>query len=372
VVNFGLSEEQQGLREALRRFLGDRSTSAEVRRLMDSEVGYDRDVWHLMADQLGLAGLAIPEEYGGSGYGFVELAIVFEETGATLLCSPLLSTVALAANALLLSDDTEAKMRYLPKLAAGELTATLAFTEDDGQWDPAKSAMTAVPCDGGWLLTGTKSFVVDGHTAELILVAARTDAGLSLFSVPGNAPGLTRTALPTMDQTRKQARLTFADTPAELIGTAGGAEAVLARTLDLAVVALAAEATGGAQRCLDMSVAYAKDRIQFGRPIGSFQAIKHMCADMLVQVESARSASSYAGHTAAEENQDLPIAASTAKAFCTEAFFHAAAQNIQIHGGIGFTWEHDAHLYFKRAKSSELMFGDPDFHRERVAQQLGI
>jgi alkylation response protein AidB-like acyl-CoA dehydrogenase len=261
---------------------------------------------------------------------------------------------------------------YLPQIAAGELTATLAFTEDSGDWSAADTATTATSSGDAWQLDGHKSFVVDGATAGLVLVVAKAPEGLSLFAVEGNATGVERTALPTMDQTRKQARLTFSATPAKLIGTAGGAVDTLAKTQQLAAVALAAEATGGAQRCLDMAVDYAKTRIQFGRPIGSFQAIKHKCADMLVEVESARSAAYFAASEAADDSPDLASAASLAKAYCTDAFFHTAAESIQIHGGIGFTWEHDAHLYFKRAKSSQLMLGDPSSHREFLAQQIGV
>jgi alkylation response protein AidB-like acyl-CoA dehydrogenase len=206
----------------------------------------------------------------------------------------------------------------------------------------------------------------------LILVIATTPDGLSLFAVEGSASGLARTALPTMDQTRKQARLTFSGTPARLIGSAGGAVESLPQATALASVALAAEATGGAQRCMDMAVEYAKTRIQFGRPIGSFQAIKHKCADMLIEVESARSAAYFAASEAADGSDGLANAASLAKAYCTDAFFHTAAESIQVHGGIGFTWEHDAHLYFKRAKSSQLMLGDPAAHREFLAQQIGV
>jgi alkylation response protein AidB-like acyl-CoA dehydrogenase len=193
-----------------------------------------------------------------------------------------------------------------------------------------------------------------------------------LFTVAGDAEGLTRTPLATMDQTRKQARLEFGGTPAKLLGTEGEGWPVLSRVLDLAAVALAAEQVGGAQKCLEMSVDYAKVRVQFGRPIGSFQAIKHKCADMLLEVESAKSAAYYAGWAAAELNEELPTVASLAKAYCSDAYFHAAAENIQIHGGIGFTWEHDAHLYFKRAKSSQLLLGDPTYHRELLAQRIGI
>ncbi|NBV04006.1 MAG: acyl-CoA dehydrogenase, partial [Acidimicrobiia bacterium] len=221
-------------------------------------------------------------------------------------------------------------------------------------------------------LTGTKSYVLDGHTADLIIVAARTAAGVSLFAVDGSATGLERTALATMDQTRKQARLEFSSTPATLIGADGAGWQVLETVLDLAAVGLAAEQVGGAQFVLEMAVQYAKDRVQFGRPIGSFQAIKHKCADMLLEVESAKSAAYYGLWCASEMNEELPSVASLAKAYCSEAYFHATAENIQIHGGIGFTWEHPAHLYFKRAKSSELLFGDPTYHREVLAKRIGI
>ncbi|CAB4853161.1 unannotated protein [freshwater metagenome] len=215
-------------------------------------------------------------------------------------------------------------------------------------------------------------FVLDGHTADLVIVAARTGKGVSLFAVEGGAAGLTRTALSTMDQTRKQAKLEFANVAGTLIGTEGEGWTVLSRVLDLAAVGLAAEQVGGAQKVLEMAVEYAKVRVQFGRPIGSFQAIKHKCADMLLEVESAKSAAYYGMWCAAELNDELPSVASLAKAYCSEAYFHATAENIQIHGGIGFTWEHPAHLYFKRAKSSELLFGDPTYHRELLAQRIGI
>lgn len=371
-MNFAFSEEQDALRTSVRRFLDDKSPETEVRRLMETEQGYDPEVWTQMAEQLGLQSLTIPEEYGGSGFTYVELTVVLEEMGAALLCAPFFSTVALGANAIMTSGDTQAMERLLPGIAAGETIATLALTEDSGRWDADGVMMTATGSGDRWTLDGHKSFVIDGHIADVLLVVARTPAGLSLFEVAGDAAGLTRTALPTMDQTRKQARLEFAGTPATLIGTDGGAEAGLSKTLDLAAVALAAEQVGGAQRCLTSSVEYAKTRIQFGRPIGSFQAIKHKCADMLLEVESAKSAAYYAGWAAAEDSDELPVVASLAKSYCSEAYFHAAAETIQIHGGIGFTWEHPAHLYFKRAKSSELLLGDPSYHRELLAQRIGI
>lgn len=371
-MNFAFSEEQEELRRIVRQFLETKSSEAAVREQMETEAGYDTAVWSQMAEQMGLQGLIVPEEFGGSGFSYVELIVVLEEMGRSLLCAPYFSTVVLAANTLIHSGDDAAKADLLPGIASGETIATLAFTEPNGRWDEAGIEATATAAGDGWSLDGTKMFVLDGHTADLVLVAARTGAGVSLFAVEGGAPGLTRTPLATMDQTRKQAKLEFAGTPARLIGTDGGGWAVLERVLDLAAVALAAEQVGGAQMCLDMSVEYAKVRVQFGRPIGSFQAIKHKCADMLLEVESAKSAAYYAGWCAAELNDELPSVASLAKAYCSEAYFHAAAENIQIHGGIGFTWEHPAHLYFKRAKSSELLFGDPTYHRELLAQRIGL
>jgi alkylation response protein AidB-like acyl-CoA dehydrogenase len=371
-VNFAFSEEQEELRTAVRRFLEDKSPEGEVRRLMETEAGYDQAVWTQMAEQLGLHGLAIPESYGGSGFTYVELVVVFEEMGRALLCAPYFSSVALAANLLLASGDEAVKSAYLPGIAEGATIATVALTEPSGEWGQSGVTLPATPAGDGWTLTGEKSYVIDGHSADLVLVAARTGAGVSVFAVERGADGFTSTPLTTMDQTRKQARLTFAATPARLVGAEGQGWPALSKMLDLAVVALAAEQVGGAQRILEMAVGYAKERVQFGRPIGSFQAIKHKCADMLLEVESAKSAAYYAGWAAAEDNDELPVVASLAKSYCSEAYFHAAAENIQIHGGIGFTWEHPAHLYFKRAKSSELLFGDPTYHRELLAQRIGL
>jgi alkylation response protein AidB-like acyl-CoA dehydrogenase len=371
-VNFAFSEEQEELRKVVKDFLNAKSDEATVRELMDTEAGYDPAVWNQMAEQMGLQGLVIPEEFGGSGYSFVELIVVLEEMGRRLLCAPYFSTVVLAAQTLLHSGDDDAKREYLPGIASGETVATLAYTEPNGRWDEAAVTMTARNDGGAWKLSGTKMYVLDGHTANLVITAARTDAGVSLFAVAGDAPGLTRTALSTMDQTRKQAKLEYAEVEGRLIGADGAGWDVLSTVLDLAAVALAAEQVGGGQEVLEMAVQYAKDRVQFGRPIGSFQAIKHKCADMLLEVESAKSAAYYAGWCASELNDELPSVASLAKAYCSEAYFHAAAENIQIHGGIGFTWEHPAHLYFKRAKSSELLFGDPTYHRELLAQRIGI
>lgn len=371
-MNFAFSEDQEALRGVVKDFLNAKSSEATVRELMDTEAGYDTAVWTQMAEQMGLQGLVIPEEFGGSGYSFVELIVVLEEMGRRLLCAPYFSTVVLGAQTLLHSGDDAAKAKYLPGIASGETIATLALTESNGKWDESGVTATATKSGDGWTIDGEKMYVLDGHVADLILVAARTDAGISLFAVDGSASGLTRTALSTMDQTRKQAKLEFSGVSGELIGTDGSGWDTISMVLDLAAVALAAEQVGGGQEVLEMAVQYAKDRVQFGRPIGSFQAIKHKCADMLLEVESAKSAAYYAGWCASELNDELPSVASLAKAYCSEAYFNATAENIQIHGGIGFTWEHPAHLYFKRAKSSELLFGDPTYHRELLAQRIGI
>jgi alkylation response protein AidB-like acyl-CoA dehydrogenase len=375
----GVSAEQEELRASVRRFLADRVPITAVRTLMDATDGGDPAVWEMAGKQLGLQGIAIPEEYGGSGFTFAEQAIVLEELGAALYGGPYLASAVLAAGALLSSGDEAAKKAYLPGIASGELIATLAFTEEDGSWEPDATRLTATGVPGaptsgvgGWRLDGRKSFVLDGHTAGLILVIGRTEAGLSLFSVPGDADGLIRTPLPTLDQTRKLARLDFDGVTATLIGADGAGEALLSRILDIAAIAQAAEQLGGAQRALDMSVEYAKVRHQFGRPIGSFQAIKHRCADLLLEVESLRSAVVYAAAAVAEDSAEVPVVAALVKAYASDVYFHVAAENIQIHGGIGFTWEHDAHLYFKRAKASELFLGDATLHRERLATRIGL
>ncbi|MGD0699298.1 MAG: acyl-CoA dehydrogenase family protein [Trebonia sp.] len=371
-VTVGFSDEQEELRKIVRRFLEERSPESEVRRLMETGAGYDPDVWRQMAGQLGLHGLAIPEQYGGSGYTFAEVFVVLEEMGRALLCAPFLSSVVMAAGLLLSSDDETAKRDYLPGIADGSTLATVALAEVSGRWDEQSITLAASAAGGGWTLSGEKCFVLDGQTADVVFVAARTGAGVSVFAVDRGAQGLTTTALSTMDQTRKQAKLGFAAVQARLIGTDGQGWAALSRMLNLAVVGLAAEQVGGAQRVLDMAVDYAGLRVQFGRPIGSFQAIKHKCADMLLRVESAKSAAYYAGSAAAAGGAELPVAASLAKSYCSEAYFYAAAENIQIHGGIGFTWEHPAHLYFKRAKTSQHLFGDPAYHRRLIAGQLGL
>ncbi|MGX9883327.1 acyl-CoA dehydrogenase family protein [Streptomyces sp. NPDC002276] len=371
-MDFAFSDEQEQLRRTVRAFLADTSPETETRRLMETPEGFDRALWRRMGTELGLQGLAVPEEYGGAGCGPVEVGVVMEELGRALLCAPFLSSAVLVTTALLRCDDEDARKRLLPGLASGELVGALALTEDSARWDATGVRLNARASDGCWLLTGHKMFVLDGAAADVVLTVARADDGIGVFCVDGDAPGLTRTPLPTMDPTRRQARLDYDDVPATRLRTHGDGWDLVSQVLDRAAVALAAEQVGVASRALDMAVEYAKVRHQFGRPIGSFQAVKHLLADVLLDVESARAAAHYALLAAADEDPDLPAVASLAKAFCSDACLSASEQNIQVHGGIGFTWEHPAHLYLKRAKTSQLLFGDPAFHRELLAGRIGL
>jgi alkylation response protein AidB-like acyl-CoA dehydrogenase len=361
------SEERDELRRTVRSFIAKTSPEPEVRRLMATERGYDPEVWRRLSGELGLTGLGVPEDYGGAGGGFHEVGVVLEEMGRSLMCAPYFATVVLAAQALLRSGDAAACAEHLPGIAAGRTVATLALAEETARWDASGIAARAVRTAAGWELTGTKLFVLDGLAADLVLVAARTGPGargVGLFAVDGEAPGLRRTPMRTLDLTRKQARLDLAGVPARPVGTETAAWPVLEHVLRLAVVGLACEQVGGAQEALDMAVAHAGTRIQFGRPIGSFQAVKHRCADMALGIDTARSALAYGLWAADGDHPELAEAAAMAKVCCSEGYVFAAAENIQVHGGIGFTWEHPAHLYFRRAKTSALMFGDADQHRE--------
>ncbi len=379
-MNFAFSDEQEMLRDSARRFLEEKCDSVTVRSLMETEAGYDQALWAEIAEQ-GWQAMAIPEQYGGAGFTLLEQIVLMEEMGRALFPAPFLASAVLAANTLMVAGSEEQKATALPGIATGETIWTLAVTEESGRWDAGGIEATAKRDGDEYVIDGVKTFVLDGHTADNLIVAARTGSqvepgeGISLFVVPSNTPGLSRTKLNTMDQTRPLAMIELSDVRIPVsgrLGDEGAAWPIIEMVTDIAVVALAAEQVGGAQKCLDMAVEYAKVRVQFGRPIGSFQAIKHKCADMLVQVESAKSAAYYAAWATSEQNEEVAIVAPLAKSYCSEAYFFCAAENIQIHGGIGFTWEHDAHLYFKRAKSSELMFGDPTFHRARLADQIGL
>jgi alkylation response protein AidB-like acyl-CoA dehydrogenase len=379
-MDFRLNDEQESLQQSARSFLKEHSGPEQIRAAMQNPAGFDSETWRQISKELGWPSLHIPEAYGGIGLGHVDLAVLLEATGEALLCSPLFSTVALAANTILEVGSEEQKLAHLPRIAEGEQTATLAFAEASGRWD-AEGIETSATADGeDFILEGHKSQVVDGSTADQILVVARRpgsigEEGLSVFMISGDRPGVSRKTLPTMDQTRRLADLELDGvrvSGSDLLGKPGGAWPGLRRMLDLAAIALAAEQVGGATRCLEMAVTYSKEREQFGRPIGSFQSLKHKCADMFVAVESARSALYYAACVADDGSDDLTTNASLAKAWCSEAYFQCAAESIQIHGGVGFTWEYDPHLHFKRARASERWLGDPSYHRERLAKAIGL
>ena len=370
-TDFSFTDEHEELRATVRAFLEERSDEQAVREHMATERGFDPDVWAQLAEQLGLAGLIVPEEYGGAGFTYVELLVAMEEMGRALLCSPFLGTAVQSANALLACADEATRKELLVEIAAGRKVVSLAHAEPGGRWDLGAIELRARAKNGGFELDGKKAWVLDGHVADVLLVVARTDEGLGLFRVDAGAEGLTRSLVPSLDLTRKLAHVELAATPAKQVSS-GDQTAALERVLALTVAALAAEQVGGAQKCLEMATDYAKTRLQFGRPIGSYQAIKHRCADMLVAVELAKSAAYNACFGAAQGEEDFLESAALAKSACSEAYFHAAADTIQIHGGMGFTWEHPAHLYFKRAKASELLFGDAAHHRQVLAELVGI
>jgi len=372
-MRFSFTSEQDEFRTSLRRALESRSPAKEVRRQMATEQGFDREGWQKLNREMGLTAVHIPEAYGGSGFGYGELGIVLEEMGRSLLCAPFFSTAVLATTAILNAGTEAEKKALLSKIASGDVTATLAFSEDSGLNDAASVAMTATPSGSGYRLDGTKSFVLDGHTADLIVVLARKpgskgDDGLSFFTVDGTAAGLVRRPLKTMDETRKLARLIFKDVEAKLLGSEGKAAAAFARTMQQTIVCLANEMVGGAERLREDALDYVKMRMQFGRSIASFQTTKNKAADMLVDVEMAKSAAYYAAAALDEGDEDMPAIASLAKATAAEAYLQTAIHAVQMHGGIGFTWDNDTHLWFKRAKSSEILFGDANYHRELMMQ----
>ena len=380
-MDFVFTEEQQMIRDTAESFLAEVSTSEAVRKAMASDTGFDDALWQQICAEMYWQAIHIPEEFGGMGLGYVELVAMMEQMGRYLLCAPFYSTVCLGVNTLLLAANDEQKAQYLAAICEGSLTATLAYCGPRG--GRSADAVTATYREDGdsIVINGESSFVVDGMTAGLILVAARAEGssgeeGVSLFAVPADTAGLERKNLPTLDQTRKMAALSFSELKIfaeNRLGDAGNGWPVLDKALDLATIALAAEQMGGSQQLLDSTVDYTKERVQFNRPIASFQSIKHKAADMMLRVEAARSAVYYAACVADEALQNGPLAnelaeaASIAKAYCSEAYFKNAGESMQMHGGVGFTWEYDVHLYFKRAKGSEHMLGNPSWHRERLA-----
>ncbi|TMB56497.1 MAG: acyl-CoA dehydrogenase [Deltaproteobacteria bacterium] len=378
-MDFGFSEEQEMLRKSARDFLAAESPMTYVRRMMEDDRGFTDAQWKQMAE-LGWMGLILPEQYGGAGGDFVDMVVVLEEMGRAVLPGPFFATVVLGGVALLEGGSDGQKASFLPKIAAGDLRVTLAQLEPNARWDAEGIELQARKDGGGYRLAGTKLFVPDAHTADVIIVAGREPGskgaeGVTLFLVDAGASGVKATLLKTMDQTRKLCEVVLEDVrvPADrVLGQPGAGWKLLDRVVDRGKVGLCAEMCGGAQKVLEMSVEYAKVREQFGRPIGSFQAIQHKCANMLVEVESSKSATYYAAWAVANDVAEAPLAAAMAKAYTSDAYRHTAGEGIQIHGGIGFTWEHDMHIYFKRAKSSEVTFGDATWNREIVAQLIGL
>jgi alkylation response protein AidB-like acyl-CoA dehydrogenase len=383
-MEFAFTEEQEMIRDTAAAFLAEVSTSEAIRSAMATDTGYDPALWERICGEMYWQAIHIPEAYGGMGLGYVEVVAMMEQMGRYLLCSPFFSTVCLAGNALLVAGDEAQKSEWLGKLCEGTLTATLASNGGGSSWG-ADSVTATFKRDGdAFVLNGDYRYVVDGHTAQLLVVAAREEGtvgeqGISLFLVPANTPGVDATWLPTMDQARKQASVELCNVKVgvdALMGEAGQAWNSLRRVQDLAAIALAAEQVGGCQQLLDMTVEYTSERVQFNRTIASFQAVKHKAADMMLATEVARSAIYYAACVAQEALSDgelaveLPEAASVAKSYCSDAYFSLAGDAMQLYGGVGFTWEYDVHLYFKRAKSSEHLLGNGAFHRERIAGML--
>ncbi len=354
-MQFGLSESQQILKDTARKFFAGESPITAVRKSMETEAAYDSALWSKLADQ-GFTGIIAPEEFGGMGLGRVELILLMEEAGYALLPGPFFSTVALAGCVIEACGSTEQKKKYLGRIATGQARSTVALVEAAGSWDPESLKINA----SGNKLTGTKLFVTDAAVADFIVVVAHA----GVFVVDAKAPGLHIEPMKGMDLARKIYAVEFKDTPAEMLGNSNG----LAGALNVATAALCAEMTGGMQRTLELTVAYAKTRKQFGKPIGIFQAVQHLCADMYLETESSRSATYYAAWALEENTPDAAASVSVAKMYASDAARGVGNRGIQVHGGMGFTWENDIHLYYRRAKASETMLGDATFHRERIAR----
>ena len=368
-----LDAEHQELRATVRKFLSEHAPLTKTREVIESASGYDAQLWQRLARELDILGLTVPQELGGAGAGQTERAIVQEELGRVLTPSPFLASAVLATDTLLALDDREARADLLPRMIAGDLIAAVAVAEHGGTWGRDGGATSARESGGKWLLSGGKSAVIAGDVADVLLVYARTELGPAWFLVMAEdiARGLRRTTLNTLDPTRRLARIDFEATPATRLRAADPV-GVLDRVFNLGSIALAAEQLGGLQRVLELTVDYAKLRIQFGRTIGSYQAVKHGCADVYCSWELGLSALRYAAWCADHAEDELPVAAALTLAYSGPAYFQGATAGVQYHGGIGYTWEHDAHLYYKRAKSSELLFGSPKRHRSRLADCLGI
>ena len=402
-MDFAFTQEQLLIRDTADAFLAEHSNSHAVRAAMATDKGYDGALWQLLCEEMYWQALLIPEQYDGLELGYVELSIVLEQMGRRLLCSPFFSTIGLGVNSLLIAGTEEQQQTYLPQIVTGDLTATLAYTSakkssdnntyisGNQAWGSQAVQTQYKQVDDGYLLNGDLRYVIDGHSADLLIIAARqacsaantADDCISLFVVSADSPEIRRQLLPSMDQTRKLAHIEITDlqVPASaMMINEGHAAPLLQQIFELSCIALAAEQLGGVQQILDDTVTYIKERSQFGRPIGSFQAMKHKAADMMLKAEALRSAVYYAACIAeqflqrpADRDQlanELTVAASIAKAYASDAYYFNAGQGLQMHGGVGFTWEYDVHLYFKRAKSSQHMLGNACYHRERLASQL--
>jgi alkylation response protein AidB-like acyl-CoA dehydrogenase len=369
-MEFQFTDEQEQFREFVRRFFNDTTPTTEVRRIMESQSGFDEGIWHRLASELSLTGISIPEAYGGSGFGIVELGIAMEEMGRCLYPSPYLASCVLAAKALEFVASETQRSELLPAIAAGEQVTTLAFLENEGAPVVTDVSCTATQSGDEFELTGNKHFVLDAMVADYLLVTAMTEKGLSLFQVDRTAPGLNVRALKVIDPTRRVSKVELVNTPGVLVGAEGAAQEGLERALNIAFIALANESVGGAERLFQDTLEYTKLRHQFGRTIASFQAIKHRMTEYLLSVELAKSAAYYTAEAADVGEEDLAKLASIAKASASEAYLKAGVESIQLHGGIGFTWENDTHLWFKRAKSSEVFLGNPSWHRARLIERM--
>ena len=369
-MEFAFTEDQEAFRDSVSRFVEQKSTTADVRRLMASDKGYDESVWQTLASDLALSGLIIPEEFGGSGFGARELGIVMEEFGRSLICVPYFASSVMAASAIMLHGSQHDKETWLPTIADGSKRATLCVSEGPGLWNENEIKANAVTNKKEYLLSGRKQYVVDAQTSDFLIVAAHSEDGLSYFTVDSEADSVEIQIEQSMDETRKIATIDFNASPGQVLGAAGKAR--LDPVLDFSSVALAHEMVGGAQKMLDSAISYTKLRVQFGRSISSFQAIKHRLSDLLLEVELAKSACYHAAYTLDNHQEGGSSSASHAKAQASEAFINSAIQCIQLHGGVGFTWENDTHLWFKRAKSSEVFLGAPHEHRERMLVANGL
>jgi alkylation response protein AidB-like acyl-CoA dehydrogenase len=369
-AEFTFTDEQGQLRAAVRKFCAEHFDEQTVRRLMESDPPFDTAVWTRLGTELGVLGLSVPEADGGVGGSLVDQAVAVEELGASLACGPVFGTVFLAIPALVAASSGPVRDGLLPELVEGRRTAAFAVADRAGAFDPAAVSVTASRAGEQWTLTGTAERVVDGGIADDVLVAADGPDGVALFAVEAAGPGVERTPLATLDLTRSQATVRFSDAPARLVADSGEAQRVIDHALQVGSALLAVEQVGAAQHLLDLSVEYAKTRLQFGRPIGSFQGVKHRLADLLVDLEHARSTAYHAVWALTDGSDDPALAASIAQATASAAFARVATDTIQVHGGIGFTWEHQAHLYFKRATTDAALLGSPEQHRSRVAAMV--